>query len=479
MAAAHPPGRVYVKPMILIVDGDRVSARAVQQALAATSYQVEWSRDGEAALDTMRRTKVDVVISDSVLSDVSGLTLLHRTTELSGPAAPAFVFVSVDRTVQTKVNLIRGGAADYLLKPVVPDELRARLDKIVEARRENKDAVTKGSASLIGDAEQIPVADVLTMLEFASKSGILEIAAGTAIGRLYVNRGRVVHAQLGNQVGKDAFFALLHRTEGIYRYEAGDVDVVSTLNARVSELLMAAAVEEDTAKHTMTVATKSSMQSVADDRHGVSVVSTSSRAGSDDFFVVPPSGLRAAAARLQVAILDSYLLGDLRLGRSTATDLPTFELELWAPIAVGISLLLPMATAPGFQFLLAAVNATAGPMILQFETPTAMMVIKIIDIDATSAIPSTNPHAIIVMPSHGDLLNMPPQRIAQCNDRLQQTNAIGVIAVGGAALHAMLQRSANAAPKRVKVSLVSAAEEHDLRQLLSDAVAVWKETSAL
>ena len=91
------------RPCVLIVDGDKVSQRAIEIALASSKYLIEWARDGEAAFDIMRRTRVDVVIADTLLSDLPGITLMRRTFELCGPGAPTFLFVSADRRIQRRV----------------------------------------------------------------------------------------------------------------------------------------------------------------------------------------------------------------------------------------------------------------------------------------------------------------------------------------------------------------------------------------
>ena len=119
-----------------------MSQRAIELALAQCDYAIEWARDGNAALDIMRQSKTDVVIADSVLSDMSGAVLMRRTFELCGPGAPPFIFVTVDRAIATRVNLLAAGAADFIVKPFVADELRARVVNTIEARRPRTAATT-------------------------------------------------------------------------------------------------------------------------------------------------------------------------------------------------------------------------------------------------------------------------------------------------------------------------------------------------
>ena len=222
----EPAARVVDdRATVLIVDADRVSERAIERALAPSGYAIEWARDGGSALDIMRATKVDVTVSDSVLSDMSGALLLTRAAELCGPGAPAFVFVSVDRAIPARVALLAAGAVDYLLKPFAADELRARVSNAIAARLAARALSTRGITGLAGDGAQIPIADLLTMLEFARKSGALQIAIGPTVGWLIVDRGRVVHAEVGTLAGQEAFFALLRYGAGLFRFEPGAIDL--------------------------------------------------------------------------------------------------------------------------------------------------------------------------------------------------------------------------------------------------------------
>jgi len=236
------------RPAILVVDADRVSERAVELALAQCDYAIEWARDGDSALDIMRQSKTDVVIADSVLTDMSGAILMRRTFDLCGPGAPPFIFVTVDRAIATRVSLLAAGAADFIVKPFAADELRARVRNTIEVCRPRTIAMP-GVTGIAGDCAYVPLADLLAMLEFGRKSGIVHVSVGVATGRLVIDAGRVVHADFGTLSGEDAFFALLRSSGELFRFELGDVDAPHTVNARVSELLLHAAVREDTDKH--------------------------------------------------------------------------------------------------------------------------------------------------------------------------------------------------------------------------------------
>jgi CheY-like chemotaxis protein len=428
------------RPTILIVDADRVSERALELALAPCDYAIEWARDGHSALDIMRQSRTDAVIADSVLSDMSGAVLMRRTVELCGPAAPPVLFVTVDRAITTRVNLLVAGAADFIIKPFVADELRARVVNTLEARRP-RTVATSGPTGIAGDCTYVPLADLLTMLEFGRKTGAVHVSVGVATGHLVIDEGRVVHAELGALSGGDAFFALLRAGGELFRFELGDVDAPRTLNARVSELLLASAVREDTHKHWVG---QDALRRTEAGLRELGVVKTPIKLRSrHDAGAAPPS-LLAAAHRLSVAIADPFMLGDLVLASEVPTgETPQLRIELWAAMADGVMAMLGLASPPGHGLVLAAMQGDCEHLHLQFEVATATLVVTLIDTDGDSELPAALPDGIIVAPPRGELVALAPQRLADLTDRLSGDDALAVIAVGGAALQTTVGRLAD------------------------------------
>ena len=430
------------RPCVLIVDGDKVSQRAIELALASAKYAIEWARDGEAAFDIMRRIRVDVVISDSLLSDMPGITLMRRTAELCGPGAPTFLFLSADRANTTKIGLLMTGANDYLVKPFVADELRVRVKNVIEARRQARAETVRGISGLAGDATEVPIPDILTMLELTRKSGILHISVGHATGRLVLEEGRLSHAEVANLVGEDAFFVLLQYHGGIYRFEPNATDSRRTINQRVSEMLLASAVREDSARHeglservleATVTNTAASLRELGIEKRSIDL---RSRTSSDS----KPPPLTDLTTRLGIAIADPYLLGDLVLSAEIPTTPSQFRIELWSSLGEGVSALLGMASPPGYGVLAAALGEDVQRLHLQFETSNASVVVTLVDLDAPRELPQAPVNGVILVPPRGELLALSPQRLAELTARIEQPQRPVVVALGGPALHTTLQR---------------------------------------
>ncbi|MGD9368497.1 MAG: sigma-54 dependent transcriptional regulator [Desulfobacteraceae bacterium] len=115
---------------ILIVD-DRKSARKVISAiLKDEGYHVLQAGSGLEALDIFRRRKaIDAVLSDLKMPGMDGLDLFRQMKKIRTP--PPFVIMTAYGTVQSAVQALKEGAANYLIKPLDYDELSIVLDKAV------------------------------------------------------------------------------------------------------------------------------------------------------------------------------------------------------------------------------------------------------------------------------------------------------------------------------------------------------------
>lgn len=430
------------RPCILIVDGDKVSQRAIELALQANKYSIEWARDGEAAFDIMRRMRVDVVIADSLLGDIPGITLMRRTFELCGPAAPTFLFVSADRANTTKLGLLMVGAHDFMVKPFLPDELRVRVQNVVETRRLARLESVRGITGLAGDATQVPVADILTMLELTRKTGTLRVAVGHATGKIVLVEGRVVNAEAGNLAGEEAFFVLLQYHGGLYRFEPDVVDGPHTIDQRISEMLLASAVREDSARSDRQQApllestvtnTAASLRELGIEKRSIDL---RTRTSSDS----KPPPLTALTSRLGIALADPYLLGDLVLAPEIPVKSTQFRIELWSTVSEGVSSLLALASPPGYQVLAAALAQETGRLHLQLEAANSSVVVTLVDLDGDGDLPATIPHGIVLVPPHGELVALAPHRLAEVTARMENAQRPVMLGLGGPALHSAMGR---------------------------------------
>jgi DNA-binding NtrC family response regulator len=106
---------------LLVVDDEANARRALAEILATEGYEVRTARDGQAALDVASEFSPELVVSDLRMPGMSGLELL---TELSAQHPDVGVMLmTAFAEIETAVQAIRQGAADYVIKPLDADAL--------------------------------------------------------------------------------------------------------------------------------------------------------------------------------------------------------------------------------------------------------------------------------------------------------------------------------------------------------------------
>jgi diguanylate cyclase (GGDEF)-like protein len=117
---------------ILVVDDTRLDRELGREALAHLG-RVEDCASAEEALAALRREPADLVLSDLNMPGLSGVELLERVRR-EHPGTD-FVLLTADATVDSAVRALRMGAADYLQKPIRPEQLERVARQVLERRR--------------------------------------------------------------------------------------------------------------------------------------------------------------------------------------------------------------------------------------------------------------------------------------------------------------------------------------------------------
>ena len=114
---------------LLIVDDDPEMHELIGVMLKDTSWSPESATNGEDALSRIQQKSYDVVLTDILMPDMDGLTLLGRIVELR-PETKVLMMTAANRPDRI-AGSIRGQAAGYLSKPFSKDQLQ---DALMEAR---------------------------------------------------------------------------------------------------------------------------------------------------------------------------------------------------------------------------------------------------------------------------------------------------------------------------------------------------------
>jgi DNA-binding NtrC family response regulator len=116
---------------ILIVDDDRETTRFMSELLASPDRELIAATSADAALSTIRRGGLDLLISDINLNDRrTGLDLLRAFRE-ENPSGQV-VLISGFGTLETAIEAVRAGAFDYISKPFSIGEVKGTVERALE-----------------------------------------------------------------------------------------------------------------------------------------------------------------------------------------------------------------------------------------------------------------------------------------------------------------------------------------------------------
>jgi two-component system response regulator PilR (NtrC family) len=167
---------------VLIVDDESSLRDMLRIVLKRDGYDVLTADGGQAALDILQRERVDLLLSDIRMSDVSGVEVLKAAKELHRDIIVFMMtaFASTD----TAVEAMRLGAVDYFTKPFSMDELRLKVRQHLESNRLRQENVllkralknTHEFSSIIGRSTAMLA--VFNLIETVAKTSSTVLVTG-------------------------------------------------------------------------------------------------------------------------------------------------------------------------------------------------------------------------------------------------------------------------------------------------------------
>ena len=117
---------------VLVVDDEPSILMLLKEALGNWGYQVSCASTGAEALDAIRSGLFDAIISDIRMPDMSGLDLLREIPKQDETIE--VVMMTGYPTIASAVQALKEGAYDYLSKPLILDELRHLMSRMMERK---------------------------------------------------------------------------------------------------------------------------------------------------------------------------------------------------------------------------------------------------------------------------------------------------------------------------------------------------------
>src|SRR5437763_1318466 len=118
---------------ILVVDDEPIIRESLAEVLTQEGYAVTACGSAEEALGRARQTRFDLALCDVQLPGMDGLELLDRLLKIAPDTL--VLLITAYGTVENAVAAFQRGAHDYLMKPILLDEVIAKVRRLLEYRK--------------------------------------------------------------------------------------------------------------------------------------------------------------------------------------------------------------------------------------------------------------------------------------------------------------------------------------------------------
>jgi nitrogen regulation protein NR(I) len=186
-------------PRLLVVDDEPNVLYSIEKSLSSESLEVAIAHTGHQAIDQVRQRRLDVVVLDVRLGDMSGLEVFDLIREIDSRLP--VIFITAFAATETAIEAMKRGAFEYLLKPVDFHQLREVVQRALELSRfRHVPAVFEGDLSTDPEAEHIigrsaAMQEVYKAIGRASTSNVTVLITGeSGTGKELVARALYHHS---------------------------------------------------------------------------------------------------------------------------------------------------------------------------------------------------------------------------------------------------------------------------------------------
>ncbi|OQA01256.1 MAG: hypothetical protein BWY69_01431 [Planctomycetes bacterium ADurb.Bin401] len=179
---------------ILIVDDSSLTRKIVKRVIEMTEMDVGKFMDaenGQQALEILKHSNVDLVLSDLNMPQMSGVEMVHQMKAGSDTKSIPVVIISTESKTSRIRELLAEGVKDYLHKPFTPEEFKDLIQTVCcgaqpETGNLSVDALTRALETMafltvmpVDDSMVVPQKTILAEIDFSGdRHGTIQIAAG-------------------------------------------------------------------------------------------------------------------------------------------------------------------------------------------------------------------------------------------------------------------------------------------------------------
>lgn len=122
---------------ILIADDEKVFLDTLAKVLIEEGFEVVTVPNGEIALQEISKQEFDVAFCDIRMPGIDGLQLLDKVRKVSPHTA--VIMMTAFGSIESAIQVLKSGAYDYIVKPIIFDEVLVKVKKIMDIQKISRD----------------------------------------------------------------------------------------------------------------------------------------------------------------------------------------------------------------------------------------------------------------------------------------------------------------------------------------------------
>jgi DNA-binding NtrC family response regulator len=183
---------------ILLVDDESLPRKNIARALQSEDYHVYEAEDGNQAITAISERDFDLVLSDLKIPGTDGLGVLRHVRSISPQTM--FILMTGYASVDSAIEAFRGGAHDYILKPVVLEDVLQKVRRLLDSKSlawevellRRQVSCDFEATGLVGESKAIQ--DIIAMIaKIAPTNSNVLITGESGVGKEVV--ARAIHQQ--------------------------------------------------------------------------------------------------------------------------------------------------------------------------------------------------------------------------------------------------------------------------------------------
>jgi HD-GYP domain-containing protein (c-di-GMP phosphodiesterase class II) len=230
--------------VVLIFEREANIATMLKLSVTVQEMELVHVTNSIDAFSYIRRMKPQLIITDVEALGPEALVKFYQAVQQIYSKAD-FLVVAPNEDYVTNMII----DVDYIFRPVNVENLTEKIRSMLLGYSPHTSR--KRDIGLSGNIEDFDLSDIIQILSLGLKTAKVEIIRNYEKGTLYMLHGKIVHASVGNMIGREAFFELMDWDEGNFTIIHGQQTTEINVTSDTMHLLLDAAKiidEKNTAK---------------------------------------------------------------------------------------------------------------------------------------------------------------------------------------------------------------------------------------